>query len=621
MKKLFLFISILVLVSFIASCVPSFNPPNVTLLGPDNSSLKLAGQILLEWKVEDPGGTNWKVDVYFGENQSAMPKIVSGEKLTEKTVVAEADKTYYWKVVATGTLSAKGESEVYSFSTVVAPVSLYVIEYNAGNAVSGVTVKAYDHDSAEALFETITDVNGLAEMIIHPSNEFLDITLEKEGHAVSTIIGLKTSEAIMYPYETMLRSASLNSSPGTQTLPQINVSASVDLETPISTDFTLNVNVDSFYQVEHIYAALGKIPGSGFMTGERQNVSNTDEATFTFAIDEYKGETELHFVVYDYNGNRVDQIHYLDIQPVKPEVVDIYMPFKFSDFIPVTDIDSYTRIGGDDITFYGSLPVEGSIDLPENEKLKYISNKLGIPLKTKAAPEGGHLWIEAWWVPWAMVEVGDRPDGYNIYRSFDGINYSMAGFVTENWAAANPFLRDKSALLETGKTTWYRVTSVYGTDESTPTDLGYITPLGEFNVELIAPQDNLMEVSRTPTFTWRPTRSLTSPDGTVTYTYSVGIYDLVQSGTRIYPLDGPYIKLWEIDTNSEVSVSFASEEWTYAYEKLQPGKTYNWGLTVAFASVMTETTSAYSIAVDKLGAIDPFGLNPDIENEFTTGEM
>ena len=79
-----------------------------------------------------------------------------------------------------------------------------------------------------------------------------------------------------------------------------------------------------------------------------------------------------------------------------------------------------------------------------------------------------------------------------------------------------------------------------------------------------------------------------------------------------------------------MSVKFSDCEWIfynpsyyylyyYPYDKLEPNKTYEWGMDLAVAYTMDEDSAAYSIAVDYGYGYDYLGVEADIFNTFTTG--
>jgi len=268
-----------------------------------------------------------------------------------------------------------------------------------------------------------------------------------------------------------------------------------------------------------------------------------------------------------------------------------------------------------------------------------------------------------------FVEEGQlRPDGYNVYRSFDGENYKKIGYLSSDFVMQRayvtylylyfgnpmssllPLFVDGSAELEAGKETWYGVTSVYGDKETDMVDLGSVVPLDKFNVVLEEPLDGSTGVSRAPTFKWRLDNTLTSSEGTVTYNYNIFIYDRTQADNDLI---APFSDLdselngftFSTTSANQIVAPFTGynteENWGYSwyhfneygltvvpyeYEVLQPNKTYGWGVNVAYADVLDEDSWALSIAADfrlrdYSWGLDPYpyGMEPDLHADFTTG--
>ena len=262
----------------------------------------------------------------------------------------------------------------------------------------------------------------------------------------------------------------------------------------------------------------------------------------------------------------------------------------------------------------------------------------------EAAPKGTNLWIEVSWFDYDTLDYYGlvepdvvRPDGYNVYRSFDGVNYRKIATVPSG------YYRDPSAQNEVGKEVWYAVSSYRGNEESELVELGSVVPLDSFNVNLKSPADRETNVSRQPTFVWEPTKELTSPESVVEFYYTIWIYDLVQSENYIFPgiLEGTDLYMYDFATEGaqEISVTFKGNEGSPEYEdlswflylpdgiyeyeednQLEHRKTYDWGVDYAYAVSYDSDSLAWSIAVDYGWGIDPLGgVMPEMHNEFTTG--
>jgi hypothetical protein len=200
---------------------------------------------------------------------------------------------------------------------------------------------------------------------------------------------------------------------------------------------------------------------------------------------------------------------------------------------------------------------------------------------------------------------------------------------------------DESDELEAGRRTWYAVSSYRGNEESALVELGSVVPLDTFNVVLISPSDQEKDVSRQPTFIWEPTNELTSPESEVEYHYTMWIYDLVQSenfilpgilkGTTVIPYDFMTIEAEEVFVTflgSEGSSGYDDLSWflylpdgIYYYEddKLEPAKTYDWGVEYAYAVAYDMDSVSVSVAIDNGYNINPEDdIMPEKQNEFTT---
>lgn len=184
-------------------------------------------------------------------------------------------------------------------------------------------------------------------------------------------------------------------------------------------------------------------------------------------------------------------------------------------FIPINriiyeekSIYSYTikdAIEGDNIHIFSRFS-EKEIDKKE-DKLQ-LSKK--VENSFSSIPEDSNLWIEIYWYDYDDAfwkkEQTIKPDGYNVYRSFDGVDYTKVATTT------NGSYIDYSSDLKVGKETWYKVSSYKDGEESNKVKLGSVTPLDTFNVRLISPKDKALDVSVQPTFVWEPTKKLISSE-------------------------------------------------------------------------------------------------------------
>ena len=645
MKRVILFGSlILLLLMALTACPPSLRPV-VTILGPEGPDIE-PGDVLLEWEVDDPAGTDWVVDVFFGDDPGDLEKVVDSGQVSSVSVNAEGNETYYWMVVAKGSTDLETSSRLVTFTTWDPDKAavIHLVDYTSGPPAVGVEVSVYDHDSGEVVGVFTSDEKGRAVLLLEEVPEYADLKLKKHGYALSQVAGLMWEKLSENGFEVVIKAAELNPDPDTQTLPEIAVdflnldNTPLDITSKVSQDFKVHVEATSENHMNIIYAALGYVPSAGFF-GPRGFASDSNTLDYTVSVEGFDGVAEFHIVVYDYNDNRVHQVFYLDIEAPEtpPELVE-FTPWVWSEY-GESNLDSYTRYQG--LSFYSEDPVvlrgcsERVAKLEDIEEISVVAVDSYEPL---AAPDDCNLWIDIWWIPWSLVGAGDEPHGYRIYRSFDGENFEVAGTALGSDTMS---FRDKSARLSAGNRVWYKVASIYDNVESEPADLGSVIPLDAFNVDLLSPTHGEIGTSRNPVFEWAPTKDLGTEDGDATYVYTIWIYDLVQSNNQIAPVevvDGVvYLYYWETEGPETISVKFLgnqkdpetglqwyrfSPDWygntLYPDPMLHKYRVYNWGIDVAFAEVVTDVSAAMSFAVDLRG-FNPIPIEADLHARFTTG--
>ncbi|PNR93134.1 MULTISPECIES: hypothetical protein [unclassified Petrotoga] len=635
--------------NFTTSVEPNMAPTVPSNPNPAPGATGVSVTPTLSWQASDPDDDVLTYDLYFGEAQDSLSVKVSNLSTNSYTLTESLENgtTYYWKVVAKDGRGGQTEGPVWSFMT-IEPGTFLAIAYNAGPAVEGANVVVKSGN--DVLAQGVTNEDGEVTLDVANFPEKVDVEIRKEGYALSKIEGLKVTDFVNNIKEVQLREAKLYPDPDTQTFPEVSLTffdmngAELDI-TNITDNFTLRVDVESENHPSAVYAKIGNVPGASFFGG-REFAPDTSTATFTnIDVSNFYGEVPLYVVFYDYNDNRVEKIEYLTINREVEEVEEeLFVPFSWVDFGYV-NLVSYTRNQG--VEFYSKdnllETMAEKFDSTNDELSQDFNPMKNFGKSLEAAPEGTNLWVEVSWVDYDSLYVWGligpnviRPDGYNIYRSFDGVHYTKIG------VAESGSFRDSSAQNAPNKEVWYAVSSFRGEEESELVELGSIVPLDSFNVDLKSPADREKDVSRQPTFVWEPTKELTSPESEVEYYYTMWIYDLVQSENFILPgiLEGTTVILYDFMTlgAEEISVTFLGSEGSseyddlswflylpdgiYYYEddKLEPTKTYDWGVDYAYAVSYDVDSFAYSIAIDYGWGIDPVGgVMPEMHNEFTTG--
>jgi len=585
----------------------------------------------------------------------------------------------------------------------VEKVYFVVTNWNAGPGVEGAKVDVYESGTQILIGTAETNAFGAAEVPVVRNVEKMDVKVTKQGHARSLVQGLKPEAANNIPFGILLMTAQLNADPTTETDPIVAVSlfeieaagnasrdaTPINMADPITGPFTAKVEVTADNHVNSIYEPLiDRIAGAGLVTTDRLYAGEVTEAEFDISPTGHDGEVALYTTVYDKNNNRVLKVDYLTIEGTDPGEVTMYQPMTFADFsswfwfdqFALENIWTYTRRSG--ISLYnesrGITEVEKQAEKTFPSKQIETGHVRSMDNQSRMAPEGGNLWTHLYLADWTTVNAyyntypgelpnpGDAPDGYNLYWSLDGEHYDKFGFVTEAflaWLADNwlyfinmgysedfifnffgPSYKDPSIFLHPGVEMHYQVTSVYGTLESTPTYLGSVVPLDSFNIELENPAPEAVNVTRNPTFQWRPTNLLTSTEGDVVYNYGLFVYDWIQAdnGLIIPTFEGGMVE-FEDTTGDSIEVAFSGQNnndwglnWSwfspyadtiapYIADSLEPNKTYGWGINIAYAYVQDADSRAYSIAADfkyrdTSWDYDPaVCMEPDLHADFTTG--
>ncbi len=532
-----------------------------------------------------------------------------------------------------------------------------VTNWNAGPGVKNADVAVFDSETGDFLGTGKTNDLGVAAVTLTQIPERVDVSVIKATHARSLVVGLKSAQASTNMFPIILPNALLNPNPFNEDDPVVEIEIG-ETNTSIRGPFEITVDVNADRDVSFIYQPLlGRIAGDASVTSDVNCIEGLSQATFEISPTGFDGECALYSTVYDANNNRVLRVDYLEIEATDPGQVQMYKPMTFVDFSE----------------FFISEPLEN---------IRSYTRRVGIEFRNtnRISPEGSNLWTHLYWADWSSLnayhqsgehiyDLGDRPDGYNVYRSPDGITYELFAFVSEqslNLKAktimdsvvsqmdpnallnANPLYKDGSPFIHPGYPIYYRITAVYGTLESEPTELGSVIPLDAFDVELISPDDQADSVSLNPDFEWRPNKALSSDEGVVVYNYGLYLYDSLQRRDNlivpVIPTTAPNpFFLFETDSSDSLSVHFSpntpEQDWgciwkryeplTDNYQAFEPAAlraqgNYEWEISLAFASVKDDDSRAYSIASDYKhdGSgwnIDPFGpLEPSEKHEFTT---
>jgi fibronectin type 3 domain-containing protein len=602
------------------SCFGPINrAPEVSLISPQDGAqvavLASTRSVTLKSTATDPEGRALTFEVYLGTSASNLSKIDTVNEPEYTLTNLTPGQTYYWKVVVSDGNNSV-ESPVWSFTVGGNLATIKVVEFTTGPAAVGVNVEVYQGDTL--IISDITDENGHAKFYL-PDGRY-DIKITGQNKATSVIYNY--DPVIIPEIETLSRRAMTDN----DEIPnlQITVTAYPDLvlPDPEATTITadrIKLTVESDVVMYVAYVGLGLVPSA---TG--RDAINFDSYEFTtdwLDLRRFNNTTvPLHVVVYTPNDTRVDKIIYLTINRSSVPEVTVR--------VPPTGLWYYGWTSDVNRAFY-SLPRPVK-DILFKGMPKEMMNELE-NYKPEHNIKDTNILVQ---LAWNHAPATHRA-GYNVYRSTDGETWQKIAFTIYNYAF------DKSVDLMPGQKYYYTVRTVYrdGT-ESDNSNIIEVIPLDLFKVKLISPADNETNVSRTPTFVWKPVdwRDWTSTpniggdlidDEDITYAYyGPWIYDTAVSDQHIF-----YDVLTTTQGPQQVSVTFdpySSEDWLRIYpdgssdtqtEPLEKYKTYEWGLDIAAARYVTADGTWISATIDYgYPGWDRWTNEADYFNRFTTGE-
>lgn len=455
----------------------------------------------------------------------------------------------------------------------------HVTDFGAGEPVVGATVTAWP-ESGEPIylvrsqhFSPVDTTDSLGHYRLTVPEGIYTVQVEREGSATSIVHGVHVmSTARLDVIQMPVFNPNWSLEPPVVTL--TGVAAGDSFVGPI--DFRVDVTGDN--DINIIYVALGKTPGSGWLTAPRLVYSGaytTGDDTIDPAGFGVEGWTTFEVVVYDLNNNRTHIIRRIHIEPaVGPATL-----------APPTDLTVLAVTLGDKVEFFG-----GPIIVPTGAG----------DIEIHTAPAGGNLYVE---LDWIISPDDTLITGYRIYRMLAGeAGFTPIGHVSPG----TDEFRDSSPGLRAGVEVTYRVLAFSGDTESTTIEAA-TTPLDRWDVRLLTPTDGATGVALHPTFTWEPTQVVGTHQR-----YVWVLWDLAHGAGRF---------LWA-ELNNVTTHTFTGVPGT-RYERLQPHRMYQWYIGEAFAYDDFYNPTAISIAVN---AIRWLTRNPHLTLSeadlftFTTGD-
>lgn len=443
-----------------------------------------------------------------------------------KTITAE--KAGF--LTASGQVTVVAGTEVaYDFQLIAAStVRGYVTDGRGGPGVA-------DAKITYLTATTTTTAAGTFQLNV-PRDTVGDLFVEKANRGTVRVQDLQFAEGQVIDLE--IPSQSLFNPSWSKNPPLIE--ANIHPGQSLTGTVPLHIQVSGDRPIVKIFVYFGgeqRLPAQAIVDGTSDTV-DTDLNTANYP----NGPQVLRVLAYDDNGNAA-------LLRVPVEVSNVSDASAHPKDMTKLNITSYTF--GANIGFYQLQQAE----LAKKKGMTTNPNLLQLPNRTidlTAAPPDANLFV---YLNWDLVQGAA---GYSVYRSFDGVYYSLIGNVK------GLQYEDFSAQLRVNQATYYRVVPYNSVGVGQGKEF-YVIPTPPFNVLLLTPMNQETNVSLTPTFTWK----LQPHTG---FLYPTEFF------SKIHLYDDQGEDIWETVVNSQTEMSYNSS--------LQPGRLYSWDITECYTDTL-----------------------------------
>lgn len=489
---------------WLAGCspAPDTQKPTITITQPQDGSTVNTPQVTVQGSAQDNTQVA-RITYQLNGGQEQQITITPGQNVSFQFQVTLQQGQNTITVHAYDQANNKGSATVQVTYDPIAVHNLSgtVVSEYAGGPVAGSTLKLYKNGNLVAT--TLSGADGSFSFgTLAPGTYRLEA--QKPGMAGSVLEGIRVPEMTSVTLiQRQAFDATATTTPPTLLITQDGTQSLEGGTFTNTIPFRVQVDTTKDYvkPMRYIYVALGRTPGSAFITNSatwtRQvfsNVEDTGNRALSGAnvagFGSASGETVyVEVVAYDFNLNRS---HYL-----------IPITFKNTSANQNNNVSSPTRVAATAITLSQAVGFF-SVKSPTTLKVPVAKGTMGeLTLDPEAVPEGSNLYVEVRWCYTATA----TPFAFDIERSTDGTNWTRVGTVGGARSSSCPdnpldrpfFFRDASPDLTPGQTYYYRVVA-RGANRA-ESQASSTTPLPPFFAPLLSPADESTGVSRTPDFT------------------------------------------------------------------------------------------------------------------------
>ncbi|WP_238529924.1 Ig-like domain-containing protein [Thermus parvatiensis] len=439
---------------------PDTQKPTITITQPQDGSTVNTPQVTVQGSAQDNTQVA-RITYQLNGGQEQQITITPGPNVSFQFQVTLQQGQNTITVHAYDQANNKGSAtvQVTYDPTAVHNLSGTVVSEYAGGPVAGSTLKLYKNGNLVAT--TLSGADGSFSFgTLAPGTYRLEA--QKPGMAGSVLEGIRVPEMTSVTLiQRQAFDATATTTPPTLLITQDGTQSLEGGTFTNTIPFRVQVDTTKDYvrPMRYIYVALGRTPGSAFITNSatwtRQvfsNVEDTGNRALSGAnvagFGSASGETVyVEVVAYDFNLNRS---HYL-----------IPITFKNTSANQNNNVSSPTRVAATAITLSRAVGFF-SVKSPTTLKVPVAKGTMGeLTLDPEAVPEGSNLYVEVRWCYTATA----TPFAFDIERSTDGTNWTRVGTVGGARSSSCPdnpldrpfFFRDASPDLTPGQTYYYRV--------------------------------------------------------------------------------------------------------------------------------------------------------------------
>ncbi|TFU25826.1 Ig-like domain-containing protein [Thermus tengchongensis] len=532
----------------LTGCSPDSARPTVTISSPQDGATVNTPQVTVQGTAQD---NTRVVRLTYQLNGSAEQEIA----ITPGTSVNfqfQISLQQGQNTITVNAYDAAGNKGSSSLAVTYDPMAIHTLsgilvsEY-AGGPVAGSSLRLYRNS---ALVATATSASDGSFSFTNLSPGVYRLEAQKPGMAGSVMEGIRVPEmASVTLVQKPAFDATATTTPPTLIITQDGTQPLEGQTFTNTIPFRVQVDTSKDYvrPMRYIYVALGRTPGSAFVTNSAtwsrriftdtedtgaQALSGSNVAGFGSA----SGETVyLEVVAYDFNQNRS---HYL-----------IPITFRNTATSQNNTVSAPTGVAATAITLTRAVGFYEA-KAPAKLTVPVAKGEVGeLTLDPEAAPAGSNLYVE---VRWCYASANPTPFAFDIERSTDGVNWERVGTVGGSRSAScpsNPFnrpfyFRDASPDLTPGQTYLYRVVARGANRaESAPSAT---TPLPPFFAPLVSPADESTGVSLTPDFTFGHPQLSIGADGAA---YNLVLWDTLTGDSVAWQTLAGYNLLVEFGTS------------------------------------------------------------------------